>query len=566
MSVVASVQRENRFTRRKLFGAGYGLLALAGLTSLIPACSSTPATPVASAPAAATRQPAATTAPAAATPRPVATTAPAAAPASTPNPTSETPVSGGILRATLGAEPQTMDPHKTTTLFSNDVRANLFDGLIANDTSQGPKPGLAETWESPDAKEWTFHLRSGVTFHDGNPLTAGIVQATFERILDPKTAAVSRLQMERAIASVSAPDDLTVKFALKEADAAFPTLLGGIKVVPKNFDATKPIGTGPFQFVEWVRNQHVKLSKFPNYFLKGLPYLDGVVFQPVPDEDQKITLLETGQVDFIDTIPLPRVKEVQQGGQIQVFAVAPGVSPAYYWMLVNGARAPLSDPKVRQALNFAIDRKAQLEVTFGQGIIRSDLIPPKHWAFNSKALSFDDRDVARAKKLLADAGHANGFSLQLKHITSRAEYASIAQLFQSDLAEIGVKVSIVPLEIGIWTEQVRVKHDYDLGLTGVLPDADPDLIFAEVDPSLPGGQALGWKNDQFEQLLQKGRAVVDQEARKTYYATAQEIFAEDSPGFVINERPILSGASPAVRGFVQNINQNTVFTTVWLKK
>jgi ABC-type transport system substrate-binding protein len=199
-------------------------------------------------------------------------------------------------------------------------------------------------------------------------------------------------------------------------------------------------------------------------------------------------------------------------------------------------------------------------------VIRADLIPPKHWAFNPQTPSFAERDVARAKTLLADAGQSGGFPIELRHITSRAEYASIAQVFQANMADIGIKVTIIPMEIGVWIQQVQVKHDYQIGLTGNLPDSDPDSIFAVVDPALPGGAVVAYKNDKFEQLLQQGRAVVSQDARKTFYFQAQDIFAQDSPGFVINERPILSGASPAVQGFVQNVNQNTMFARVWLKR
>lgn len=557
-------QHQHRFTRRALLEKGGELTALSCLGALVSACSSGSATPPASRSTAATALPSPTKAPAAtsATAAPVAATAPTV----TTGAAATEPVYGGELRATLGAEPQTMDPHKTTTLFSNDVRANIFDGLVDNDTSYGAKPGLADSWDSPDAKVWTFHLHSGVTFHDGSPLTAAVVKATFDRILDPKTGANARTQMEQNISTISLPDDHTIVITLKAPNAAFPNLLRNVKIVPKDFDPTKPIGTGPFQYVEWIRNQHVKLKKFPNYFVKGVPYLDGVTFLPVPDEDQKVTLLQTGQVDFIDTVPLPRVKEVQQGGKVQVFPVAPGVSPAYYWMPVNGAKLPLDDSRVRQAMNLAIDRKALLDVTFGVGVVRSDLIPPKHWAFNPQALSFTERDVARAKKMLADAGKSGGFSVELRHITSRAEYASIAQLFQSNMADIGIKVTIIPMEIGVWTQQVQVKHDFQIGLTGNLPDSDPDLIFAVVDPALPGGAVVSYKNAKFEQLLQQGRAVVSQDERKKSYVPAQDIFAQDSPGFVINERPILSGASLAVQGFVQNVNQNTMFAKVWLKR
>src|SRR5207237_4553531 len=147
---------------------------------------------------------------------------------------------------------------------------------------------------------------------------------------------------------------------------------------------------------------------------------------------QKIVLLQTGGVEFSDTVPLPRVKEVRAMSNVQVFSLTPGVSPSAYVMLLNHTKSPLGDTRVRQAMNYAIDRAALLDVTFGEGGVKSNLIPPNSWAFNPNPVAYNTRDVNKAKQLLQQAG-VSGLSLQLKHFTSRAEYIPMAQLFQANM-------------------------------------------------------------------------------------------------------------------------------------
>jgi ABC-type transport system substrate-binding protein len=278
-------------------------------------------------------------------------------------------------------------------------------------------------------------------------------------------------------------------------------------------------------------------------------------------------LLQTGQVEFSDTIPLPRVKEVEAGGKIVVYPIPAGVAPSSYFMPVRTDRAPLDNPKVRQAMNLAIDRKALLDVTFGVGTIKSNVVPPKHWAFNPNAMSFDNRDVARAKQLMAEGGHPNGFSIQFKFITSRAEYTPMAQLFQANLADIGVKLELLPKELGVWVEEVLNKHEFELGMTGIIPDYDPHAIMVRYhSKDSTDGQAMNWQNAEFEQLVGQGKVTVNQEERKRIYFRAQELAQEGSPGFVVNERPILYGAIPQVQGFRPDIRQHTHFATVWLAR
>jgi peptide/nickel transport system substrate-binding protein len=288
---------------------------------------------------------------------------------------------------------------------------------------------------------------------------------------------------------------------------------------------------------------------------------------PTPDENQKIVLLETGQVEFTDTIPLPRVRDVERGGKITVHGIPPGVSPSSYYMLTRADRPPLNDVKVRQAINFAIDRKALLEVTFGKGTLKSNAIPPKHWAFNPASVSFNERDVNRAKKLMSEAGATGGLTLQVKHLTSRAEFFTLAQVFQANMAEIGIKIDLVPQEIGIWVNQVLVQRDFQLGLTGVIPRYDPDAMLGEQFSRVRvNGRAIGWSHDLFEKQMEQGRANVTQEARKRVYYHAQLIAQWEAPGFILNERPILYGAAPSVQGFKPDVRQHTHFVDVWLKR
>jgi peptide/nickel transport system substrate-binding protein len=340
-----------------------GHVVALGVLPLLQACApAAPAAPTAApapkpteAPKPAAAQPTTAPAPTAAAPAPTA--APTTAPAVKPTAPAGQPVAGGVLRSTLGAEPTTLDPHKLNTLFDRDVSDAIFDALIDDDTLDGIRGSLAESWDSPDAKVWTFKLRSGVKFHDGSPLTAEVVKFSYDRLQDPNTGITGQIRPTASqVETVTVVDPATVRITLKTPSAAFPVDASNIKIIPKDFDEAKPVGTGPFQFMEWVRNQRVRLKKNPEYFVKGQPYLDELVFLPTPDENQKIVLLQTGQVDFTDTIPLPRVKEVSAGGKIVVYPIPVGVAPSAYFMPLKTDKPPLDNMKVRQAMNLAIDR------------------------------------------------------------------------------------------------------------------------------------------------------------------------------------------------------------------
>jgi peptide/nickel transport system substrate-binding protein len=481
----------------------------------------------------------------------------------------ERPVSGGILRTTLYAEPNSLDPHRPITTIEFTMRGAFFNGLVEETPALALKPALAESWEvSPDAKTYTFRLRNGVKFHDGSEMTSETVQTSLRRAADPAVSPAAAIKaIADRVATMSAPDRHTVRIELKAPSGSFLPDLSEVMIVPASFDPARPVGTGPFQFVEWVRNQRIRVKKFPDYFKKGLPYLDEVVYMTTPDEDQRLSLLRTGQVDFVDSVSLARVKNLEKEGKFPVISVTPGQRTAAYIMRINCSRSPLNNVKVRQALSYAIDRQAVLDVNFGYGGIRSNFMPSKHWAFNSQARSYDQRDVARAKRLLADAGLPSGFPVELTHHTVSETYKSIAQVIQANLSDIGVKVSLMQLELGVWVDKVLRKRDFQLALSGNSVRSDPDAVYSDMyDQTRVNGGAIQWQNEEAQKLLGEGRTQANVEQRKKVYARFQEIVQEESPIIVIDEIPAVHAAAPAVRGFEADNRSLTFFEKVWLKK
>jgi peptide/nickel transport system substrate-binding protein len=218
------------------------------------------------------------------------------------------PQRGGVLRVGLQGDFTTMDPHLSTSAEDRDVYYQLYSPLVGLDASLKIVPELAEAWEQPDPVTYLFRLRRGVKFHDGTDLTAEVVKWNFERMLNPASGSIRRSELGN-VKAVEVVDPLTVRVTLKEPDAALLATLSdraGMMVsraaVEKHGPdfARRPVGTGPFQFVEWVKDDHLSVRRFPGYWKAGLPHLDEIVYKPIPDHTVKLTALRTGTLDLID--------------------------------------------------------------------------------------------------------------------------------------------------------------------------------------------------------------------------------------------------------------------------
>ncbi len=389
-----------------------------------PAASATaPAAPAATAaPAApAATKAAATTAPAAPAPSAAAPAATKAAAATTaPAAPAGPAVKGGTAVIAVDSDPETLNPGLSTGYVVGDVTAKIFNGLVWLDTNFAPKPSLAESWTiSPDNLVYTFKLRSGVTWHDGQPFTSADVKYSFEEIVG-KFHPRSQTLIKR-IKSIETPDATTVVMTLNTAYAPFllqmsvfetpilpKHLYDGKGDVPANPANLKPVGTGPFKFVEWTKGANIKVVRNENYFEKGQPYLDGIVFQIIPQATNRSTGLETGEVDFVVDFYLPKTDVKRLEANTNLVAKRGQGFPAIDFMMMNNQTKALSTKQARQAIAFAIDRQRIVDQAMN-GIGRPGRGPfgdGFKWLFNDSTdyQKLYPRDVAKAKTLLDAAG------------------------------------------------------------------------------------------------------------------------------------------------------------------
>ena len=317
---------------------------------------------------------------------------------------------GNVLRIGIGTSLNTLDP-MMVTIGDEYIYANLaFNGLTRMREDLAVEPDLAESWSfSDDIKEWTFRLRRGVKFHDGQEMVADDVVASFRRLLDPANTAPVRSQYDM-VESVSAPDAATVVFKLNIPYGGFADILSDrqVKIVPRSAVAqlaTKPIGTGPFKFVSYTAGDRLVLARNPDYFEPGAPKLDGVELRIIPEMSVKIAALQAGDIDVVWDLPLDQVKPLSARAELRVDSV-----PTSSWdgAVMNNTIPPFNDKRVRQAFHLAVDKKDVVELTlFGQGVETISPIPASH-PFFAKDVVIPKTDPAAARKLLAEAGYPNG--------------------------------------------------------------------------------------------------------------------------------------------------------------
>lgn len=448
-----------------------------------------------------------------------------ARPAETPQ---AKPVKGGTLVVAISANPDGLDPHKTVAAVTFEVVKNLYDTLVESDTLGNIVPGLAEKWEaSPDGLRWTFYLRKGVKFHNGREMTSADVKASFERILNPETKA-PRAKDYAVIQNIETPDNYTVVFHLKEPQAAFLSNLayGWASIVPVEEKdlRNRPVGTGPFRFVEWVPDSHVKLERFPDYFIKGQPYLDTVIFKIMPDPAAKLAALKAGEVDVVDQVPPQEVEELKKNPEIKLVQ-AP--SNGIYIMALNNARPPFDKKEVRQAISYAVDKRGVIEAAqWGQGAPIGSHMPPVS-PFYVDLTDKYPYSPDKARELLAQAGYSEGFEVTLIMPQPYDFHIRNCEVIADYLKKIGIKVKLETYEWGTWLEKVYKGRDYQatcIGHTGRL-DPDPFLNRYVSDSK---ENYMNYNNPRYDEIMRQAAVATDFQKRKELYAEAQRLLAEDA--------------------------------------
>ncbi|MFO8034934.1 MAG: ABC transporter substrate-binding protein [Candidatus Bipolaricaulota bacterium] len=458
------------------------------------------------------------------------------------------------LRVAVATEPPGLDPTTdATAVIRQLLHHNLYEGLVQVNEDGELHPQLAESWQvSNDGLTYRFELREGVTFHDGTPLDAEVVAHTFRRAMDPETGHRRREEYE-IIERINVVDELTVEFYLAEPRPAFLPLLALAQsvIVPLEADglAQHPIGTGPFEFVEWRPADRLVLERNHAYYVPERPLLDRVEFHFIRDPASQRRSLLAGEVELVIE-PTP---EIALGIRDKPgFAVISAPSPLLQVLSINNSRPPFDELAVRQAIAHAVDRQQIIDLVFyGDGTpIGSHLTPrPPYSAFYEDVTGLYPHDPSTARTLLADAGYADGFSLTLTLPSNYAHHVRTGEVIADQLEEVGIDVRIELVDWGTWLERVYSQGEYDLTVIAHPGRLDPALMLGVYGPERPDYYfRRGWESEELNELLETGAVELDQERRQDIYARAQEILAQDVVNVYLQDMHAMIGIRDGVRG------------------
>jgi peptide/nickel transport system substrate-binding protein len=434
--------------------------------------------------------------------------------------------SAGRLVAAIGGEPDQLDPSKTSAYFSFEVLENVYDTLVEPDANLQMRPALAESWDvSTDQLTWTFHLRPGVTFHDGSPFTADDVVFTYRRIIDEALSNVDKLS---AVTDVRAANPATVVIRLKQPTPNLLTNLGGFKgmaiVQRKNVEsgqiATHPIGTGPFAFDSQKSGDSISLKANAEYW-GGAPKVAGVIFRFIPEKSTALSALQAGEIDWTDSIPTQRVNQLKDDDSVNL-AVTP--SNDYWYLALNEARQPWNDVRVRQAIAYAIDRDAIVAATSYGTAAKNELEIPEGNPWYT-AYGRYRYDIEQAKRLLSEA-NASPRNLDMLVTNEYPETVTAAQIIADNLAPLDITVNIRTVDFATWLDEQNSGR-FDMLMMGWLGNIDPDDFYYAQHHTGGTSNAQKYSNPEVDRLLDAGRVQTDQGARAESYRKAATMIADD---------------------------------------
>ena len=483
---------------------------------------------------------------------------------------------GGTIRVAISGDIVTMDPHLSGAKVDRQPYQSVFDKLVDTDEHLTIVPMLATSWTvSPDGRTVTLKLRQGVKFQDGTPFNADAVKVNFDRMLDPKFPPIRKAEM-RPVQRVVVMDPYTVQVV---EDRPYSPLLyaltdrAGMMLSPAalakegmNF-TQHPVGTGPFRFVERVPQDHVAFERNPDYWAKGLPYADRLVFRVIASDPARIANLKSGDVDIIADVPLPQepelAKEAAQSGA-RFHLVERG---AFQWnaMPLNVTKPPFDNKLLRQALSLTIDRYALANV-----VLRGAAYPARSFFPNGTpgydpSIPVPERNIALAKEKLAQAGRPGGFTFTLLLAGSGQQDASVAQAIQSMAADAGIHAQIQILEGAAFLEIMqRAQHQATLSIWSGRPDPDFDVYPFVTQTGIGGLNLADYVNDRATVLLDGARLLSDMAQRRRAYTEVSRIVADDVPYVFLFYPKEYKLISAHVRGFTQVPDGMVRLRSVWL--
>ena len=433
------------------------------------------------------------------------------------------------LQFALSGNPNTLDPHATEGTLTFQVLKSVYDTLVEPDQDGRIVAALAESWRvSEDNLRWTFRLRDGVVFHNGDALTSADVAASFERLLEPAFGSPHAKELA-ALREIRTPDRRTVELVLDQPYSPLLSALatGWSAILPQRLIdaqhdfAARPVGTGPFRFEQWVRDNRITLTRNEDYWMPQAPQLSRVNFNIITEVAIQVQGLLTGDLDIIDMVGPTDIARIEQDPRTKLDV---GLSSLVMVLAINTRREPLSELRIRQAINHAVDKQAILDVAYAGGEVIGtfmDYGDPYYVDFADRYPHHPDR----ARRLIAEAAPQTR-TLDLVLPQNYEPHVRAGEMYQQMLSRVGLDVQIRLVDWSTWLSDVYAAGNFDLTVIGHTGKLDPDSRLSMFET---GDNYVGWTHAQAAENIRAARQEADFDQRRELYRDVLELLAVEVP-------------------------------------
>ena len=441
---------------------------------------------------------------------------------------------------------ESLDPHKAVAAGTKEVMFNVFEGLMKPTPEGDLIPAVAEKYEvSDDQLVYTFTIRDGIKFHNGQPVTAGDVVNSITRCIEPSEAGVLAVEPLSAVEKVTGMDERTVQIRLKEPNTEFLAYLT-LAILPAEYDGqdTAPVGTGPFKFVSRAAQDNIVLERFDDYWGEKA-YLDKVTYKIIENADSILMSLQSGAVDLFAHLTSTQVAQLGDD-----FNIEEGTMNLVQAMYLNHAEKPFDDVRVRQALCCAIDRQQILDLAFdGYGsLIGSSMYPAFGKYFDDSLTNYYTHDVEKAKALLADAGYPDGFSMTITVPSNYQPHIDTAQVIVEQLKEVGITAEILPVTWESWLNDTYVGRQFQATVVGVDASTMTARALLERFTSTAGNNFINYNNAEYDAFFQEAVSAADDAAQTAAYKKAEANLTENAANVYIQDLADLVAVRKGLEG------------------
>ena len=461
---------------------------------------------------------------------------------------------GGDLRMAVSADASSLDPQSGPSGTDHIILYPMYDTLIDFDPeTTEPRPGLAQAWEFTDPTTLRLELQPDVQFHDGTDMDAEAVKASLERFQEVG----AHLDLA-VVESIDVVDELTVELNLAQPDSSIVLVLAdraGMVVSPSAAEEhgdefeTNPVGAGPFQFVEWREGDQISMERFEDYWQEDLPYLDSIRMDVLTDRGAATNAILGGEIHFSDSLDHAQRDQLDAGDLV----VQADNSVWVQMMYLNMSHEPLDDVRVRQAINYAINREDVLQAaTGGAGEVARSPVPSTHWAYDPATEDAWEHDPDRARELLEEAGVADGFEISGTFMTDATDLRR-NEVIQAQLEEVGIQYDLNPMDLTQGVTEFFEEQSFDVAQYAWSGRPDPGQtyfrLFAAESYQNPGDVAI----DGMEQAINAAVEVEDIDERAERYADVNELMVESAPWVPLYFQANLTAHVPELRNYEPNL-------------